>query len=107
MPQVKSAIADRGVSFSNYFVNISLCCPSRTSILRGQYAHNTEVFTNNKSEFLFTPEAQQEFAQAGFRPIKPTISKDFTKQYPEIKKLFTVEDLGGWDKIQTKFFIAL
>ncbi len=48
MPQVKSLIADRGVSFSNYFVNISLCCPSRASILRGQYAHNTGVFTNNK-----------------------------------------------------------
>ncbi|MCC0178306.1 sulfatase [Waterburya agarophytonicola K14] len=53
MPQVKSLIADQGISFSNYFVNISLCCPSRASILRGQYAHNTGVFTNNKADGSF------------------------------------------------------
>jgi sulfate/thiosulfate transport system substrate-binding protein len=56
------------------------------------------------AEFLFTPEAQREFAKVGFRPIDPTVSKEFTSQYPEIKKLYTVADLGGWDKIQTKFF---
>jgi N-acetylglucosamine-6-sulfatase len=53
MPQVKSLIAAQGVSFDNYFVNISLCCPSRSSILRGQYAHNTGVFTNNKADGSF------------------------------------------------------
>jgi sulfate/thiosulfate transport system substrate-binding protein len=56
------------------------------------------------SEFLFTPEAQQEFAQVGFRPIDPQVNQEFTQQYPAIKKLFTIEDLGGWDKIQKEFF---
>lgn len=53
MPRVKSVIADEGVSFSNYFANISLCCPSRASMLRGQYAHNTGVYTNNKADGSF------------------------------------------------------
>ena len=53
MPRVKSLIADEGVSFSNYVVNISLCCPSRASILRGQYAHNTGGYTNNKADGSF------------------------------------------------------
>ena len=66
--------------------------------------HGTREVAEAFSEFLFTPEAQQEFAKAGFRPIDPNVSKDFTKQYPEIKKLFTVQDLGGWDKIQGQFF---
>ena len=66
--------------------------------------HGTREVAEAFSEFLFTPEAQQEFAKAGFRPIEPTVSKDFTKQYPEIKNLFTVQDLGGWDKIQGQFF---
>ncbi|WP_172657280.1 sulfatase [Myxosarcina sp. GI1] len=48
MPHLKSLLIDRGVSFSNYFVNVSLCCPSRATMLRGQYAHNTGVFTNHK-----------------------------------------------------------
>jgi N-acetylglucosamine-6-sulfatase len=45
-PRLRSLLADRGVTFANYFVSLSLCCPSRASILRGQYAHNTEIFTN-------------------------------------------------------------
>lgn len=66
--------------------------------------HGTREVAEAFSEFLFTPEAQQEFAKAGFRPIEPNVSKDFTKQYPEIDRLFTVQDLGGWDKIQKQFF---
>lgn len=45
-PRLKSLLADRGTTFTNFFVSLSLCCPSRTSMLRGQYAHNTQIFTN-------------------------------------------------------------
>lgn len=43
MPKTQSLIVDRGLSFSNAFVTTSQCCPSRASILRGQYAHNHHV----------------------------------------------------------------
>lgn len=46
MPAVKRLIAGAGASFENYLVGVSLCCPSRASTLRGQYAHNTGVLTN-------------------------------------------------------------
>jgi len=46
LPRLQSLLADRGTNFANYFVSLALCCPSRASILRGQYAHNTEIFTN-------------------------------------------------------------
>ena len=55
-------------------------------------------------QFLFTPEAQREFAKAGFRPVEPTVVKEVASQFPEVKKLATVKDLGGWDKIQKQFF---
>ncbi|BAU65563.1 sulfate ABC transporter, periplasmic sulfate-binding protein [Stanieria sp. NIES-3757] len=55
-------------------------------------------------EYLFTPEAQREFAKAGFRSVDPTVAQEFASQYPTINNLFTVEDLGGWDSIQSKFF---
>jgi N-acetylglucosamine-6-sulfatase len=45
-PRLKALLADRGTTFKNFFVSLSLCCPSRTSMLRGQYAHNTQIFTN-------------------------------------------------------------
>ena len=47
MPQVKAQLANQGLTFSNYFVPLSLCCPSRTTILRGQFPHNSQVMTNN------------------------------------------------------------
>ena len=55
-------------------------------------------------QFLFTPEAQREFAQVGFRPVEPTIVKEFESKFPQIKNLFTVQDLGGWDQVQKQFF---
>jgi N-acetylglucosamine-6-sulfatase len=46
MPNVKTLIADQGVTFDNSFVSYSLCCPSRSTFLTGQYAHNHGVWGN-------------------------------------------------------------
>ena len=46
MPSVRRMLARKGVRFKNGFVSNSLCCPSRASILTGQYSHNTGVYTN-------------------------------------------------------------
>lgn len=46
MPKLKKFLIDEGTTFSNYFVTNSLCCPSRSSILRGQYVHNHKVTSN-------------------------------------------------------------
>jgi N-acetylglucosamine-6-sulfatase len=43
MPHTRSLIGDRGVRFANSFVSLSQCCPSRTTLLTGQYAHNHGV----------------------------------------------------------------
>lgn len=36
----------QGTSFSNAFLAVPLCCPSRATILRGQYPHNHGVLQN-------------------------------------------------------------
>jgi N-acetylglucosamine-6-sulfatase len=46
MPTVAKELAGRGVTFTNGFVSNPLCCPSRASILTGQYSHSTGVYTN-------------------------------------------------------------
>ncbi len=56
------------------------------------------------AKFLFTPEAQREFAKVGFRPVDETVAKEFASQYPKVNKLFTIKELGGWDQVQKKFF---
>jgi arylsulfatase A-like enzyme len=45
MPHVK-AMERRGTTFSRYIVSDSLCCPSRASMLTGQYPHDTGVLSN-------------------------------------------------------------
>ena len=45
MPNLRSLIK-HGTTFENAFVTDSLCCPSRATILRGQYPHNTGVLSN-------------------------------------------------------------
>src|SRR5918999_1575891 len=48
MPNLKSLLIDKGTTFDNAFVTDSLCCPSRATILRGQYAHNHQIIGNSK-----------------------------------------------------------
>jgi N-acetylglucosamine-6-sulfatase len=43
MPKVKKHLTDRGVFFERFYVNTALCCPSRATLLRGQFCHNTNV----------------------------------------------------------------
>jgi arylsulfatase A-like enzyme len=46
MQNVNSLIGAQGATFTNSFVNYSLCCPSRATFLTGQYAHNHGVWSN-------------------------------------------------------------
>jgi N-acetylglucosamine-6-sulfatase len=46
MPYVQNLIEAKGRTFNNAFNAYPLCCPSRAIIQRGQYAHNTGVFSN-------------------------------------------------------------
>ncbi len=45
MPHVL-AMERGGLTFTNYFVSDSLCCPSRASIFSGNFPHDTHVFGN-------------------------------------------------------------
>jgi N-acetylglucosamine-6-sulfatase len=48
MPKTKALLEERGTTFANFFVTYPFCCPSRASILRGQYAHNTHIVGNEQ-----------------------------------------------------------
>ena len=43
LPKTRALLEDQGTRFDNFFVTYSFCCPSRATILRGQYPHNTQI----------------------------------------------------------------
>jgi hypothetical protein len=49
MPHVVQMQKD-GVTFANYFVTDSLCCPSRTSIFTGRFPHDSGIYRNTGAD---------------------------------------------------------
>jgi N-acetylglucosamine-6-sulfatase len=47
MPKTTRMLVDHGTEFTNYLATTGQCCPSRSSLITGQYAHNHGVTSNN------------------------------------------------------------
>lgn len=43
MPLLNKYLVSEGTTFSKHYCTVSLCCPSRVSLLTGRAAHNTNV----------------------------------------------------------------
>lgn len=54
--------------------------------------------------FQYTAVAQKLWAQAGFRPVDPSVAADFRDQFPLPQKLWTIADLGGWATVDPQLF---
>ena len=62
-------------------------------------------------DFVLSPVGQEEFVKKGFRPViadtpigEVAGANDPDKPFPVPPKLFTIDDLGGWDAVNAKFF---
>jgi sulfate transport system substrate-binding protein len=53
-------------------------------------------------KFLYTKQAQTIFAQNGYRPVLKSVGKNAGFSNP--KQLFTIGYVGGWAKVEKKFF---
>jgi sulfate/thiosulfate-binding protein len=53
-------------------------------------------------DFLYTPEAQRIFGEKGYRPVVEDVLGEF--DYPTPPNLFTIDDLGGWPDVRSRFF---
>jgi sulfate/thiosulfate transport system substrate-binding protein len=65
-------------------------------------AHQEQA--NALKNFLYTPEGQKIWAQAGFRPVDPAVAEEFSTDFPTPEKLWTIADLGGWSEVDPALF---
>jgi sulfate/thiosulfate-binding protein len=52
--------------------------------------------------YLWTPRAQRVFAENGYRPVLQSATRGFN--FPVRPQLFTIKRLGGWAKVDARFF---
>jgi sulfate/thiosulfate transport system substrate-binding protein len=55
-------------------------------------------------KFAVTKPAQQVFASWGYRPVNQQVLAANKSKFPVPSGLFTINDLGGWDKVDTEMF---
>lgn len=56
------------------------------------------------ASFLFGRRAQAVYAEAGYRPIDSTARKAAANTFRDVPKLFSIDDLGGWAKVDALLF---
>lgn len=97
------AYENEAITFDLEYVN-----PPQTFKIENPVAVvNTSRHQKKATEFVnfqFTPEAQKLWAEANFRPVDPAVLAEFAAKFPAPEKLWTIADLGGWDKVDTELF---
>ena len=58
MPHLQELMVSQGLTIEDFFISQPVCCPSRSTFLRGQFTHNHKVFRNDQpnggfEEFYF------------------------------------------------------
>ncbi len=84
---------------------IDYTVPASTILIENPIAV-TSTSTHKKEaqsflDFLYTPAAQQIWANSGYRPVVPGVA---TGKFPTPTAVFTITDLGGWTVVTKDFF---
>ena len=86
--------------------DIDYVVPDQTILIQNPVAITTDSANPASAkaflEYVYTPEAQKLFADNGYRPVVAGVVPD--DQFPTPTALFTIDDLGGWSDVATKFF---
>jgi sulfate transport system substrate-binding protein len=82
--------------------DIDYVIPDQTLLIQNPIAVTAKAKPQAKAfvDYALSKPAQQVFAKHGYRPVIP----DVTPAFPTPKQLFTIDDLGGWTKVNDQFF---
>jgi arylsulfatase A-like enzyme len=89
-----NALQAQGLTFTNHTVTNSLCCPSRVSILRGQYVQNHRIISNIEATGGGWPTYRKTGREADSLPLwvqrtgaKTSFIGKYLNEYPSPRKL--------------------
>ncbi|MEV4423357.1 sulfate ABC transporter substrate-binding protein [Patulibacter sp. NPDC049589] len=55
-------------------------------------------------DYLLSKPGQEIFAKHGYRPVDDAVLQEHATEFPQPKGIFTIDDLGGWSKVNDEFF---
>jgi sulfate/thiosulfate transport system substrate-binding protein len=86
--------------------DVEYTIPDDTILIQTPIATTTEASTQAQDfvDYLYTPEAQQLWADAGYRSVVKSVFDKNKDKFPTPSDLFTIDEFGGWDKVSTEFF---
>lgn len=87
--------------------DIEYIIPDQTILIENPIAATSDSQNPEKAQafidFLRTPEAQRTFGKKGYRPVNKDVLGEFDN-FRKPSSLFTIDDLGGWEKVNDRFF---
>ena len=88
--KVDYVVPDQTISIENPIAVVS----------KSSHLPQAKAFVN----FALSAPAQQLFADWGYRPVDQAVFEKNKARFPTPKGLFTIQDLGGWSKVNDEFF---
>jgi sulfate/thiosulfate transport system substrate-binding protein len=102
---------DVAITYENEAINaqqhdqeVDYVIPDQTILIQNPIATTKDASPQAKGfvQWLQGSKAQQIYASKGYRPAKQSAWD--AKRFPTPKQLFTIDDLGGWTKVNAEFF---
>ena len=86
--------------------DIELVTPDDTFLIQNPIAKLKDAPAQAKAfvDFVLGEQAQQHFADWGYRPVNETVLARNKDRFPDPKELKTIDDLGGWSKVNDELF---
>jgi sulfate/thiosulfate transport system substrate-binding protein len=87
-------------------VSLDYVTPDSTILIENPVAVTKDASSDAKKflDYLFTDQAQQDFADAGYRPVVKSVADKNASKFPVPSGLFTIAKFGGWSKVADPFF---
>jgi sulfate/thiosulfate transport system substrate-binding protein len=85
---------------------VSIVTPPQTILIQNPIAVSTKAADPAAAKafvaYLLSPAGQKVWGKQGYRPVLPSVAAQF--KFPKPNKLFTIDSLGGWTKVNAVFF---